>query len=120
MQRENIYNFERRRTQIDKISTTLGEEVCRETKYLLLWAKKYAERKKYLQLWAKKYAERQNICKFGRRSKQRDKISATLGEEVRGEKKYLQLLAKKYEERQNICNFGRRSKQRDKIPATLG
>jgi len=77
--------------QRDKISTTLGEEVCRETKYL--------------QLWAKKYAGRQNIYNFGRRGMQIEKISTTLGEEVYRETKYLLLWAKKYAERKNIYNF---------------
>jgi hypothetical protein len=66
-----------------KISTTLREEVSNE----------------------------KNICNFGQRSMQRDKISANLGEEVHRENKYLQLWTKKYAEKQNICNFGRRSRK---------
>jgi len=96
---KSICNFRRRSMQREKISATMSEEVCRETKYL--------------QLWEKKYAERKNICNFGRRSMQRDKISETLGEEVSRETKYLKLWEKNYAERQNICNFGTSSTQRD-------
>jgi hypothetical protein len=102
-----------------KISTTLREEVSRE-KIPANLGKEVCRETTYLQLWTKRYAERQNICYFRQRSMQGDKISTTLGEEACRETKCLLLWAKKYAERQNIYNFGRGSMQRAKRSTTLG